>query len=112
VSTATLSADSQVILLLCTGLALPRRDSELKPLSRSEWNDVARAIGASPLKRPAALLNTAEPVVRELDIRPGLAERISGLLARGGQLAIELERLGALGIWTLTRADPQTTRSA
>jgi predicted Rossmann fold nucleotide-binding protein DprA/Smf involved in DNA uptake len=28
------------------------------------------------------------------------------LLARGGQLAIELERLGALGIWTLTRADP------
>jgi len=34
-----------------------------------------------------------------------LAERISALLARGGQLAIELERLGALGIWALTRAD-------
>jgi DNA processing protein len=106
VNTATLSADSQVILLLCTGLALPRRDSELKPLSRSEWNDVARAIGASPLKRPAALLHTAEPVVRDLDIRPALTERIPRLLARGGQLAIELERLGGLGIWTLTRADP------
>jgi predicted Rossmann fold nucleotide-binding protein DprA/Smf involved in DNA uptake len=107
VSTAALSPDSQVILLLCTRLALPQRESDLKPLSRPEWNDVARAIDASKFKRPGALLGTgAASLARDLDITPALAERISALLARGGQLAIELERLGTLGIWALTRADP------
>jgi DNA processing protein len=106
VSAATVSPDSQVILLLCTQLALPRRDSDLESLSRSEWNDVARAIDASSLKRPGALLGTAgESLARDLKIEPVLAERISALLARGGQLAIELERLATLGIWALTRAD-------
>ena len=106
-STATVSSDSQVVLLLCTQLGLARRDSELKPLSRSEWNDVARAIDASSFKRPGALLGAAAASLAvDLNITPVLAERISALLARGGQLAIELERLGTLGIWVLTRADP------
>lgn len=106
-SPATVSPDSQVILLLCAQLALARRDSELKPLSRSEWNEVARAIDASSFKRPGALLGaTAPSLAVDLNITPALAERISALLARGGQLAIELERLATLGIWTLTRADP------
>src|SRR3954469_72623 len=103
----TPSPDSQVILLLCTRLALPSRQSELEPLSRSEWNDVARAIDASSVKRPGGLLGAAAAsLARDLNIAPALADRISALLARGGQLAIELERLGALGIWALTRADP------
>src|SRR4051812_29235159 len=103
----TPSPDSQVILLLCTRLALPPRQSELDPLSRSEWNDVARAIDVSSLKRPGGLLGpAAASLALDLNITPALAERIAALLARGGQLAIELERLGALGIWALTRADP------
>lgn len=106
-SPATVSSDSQVILLLCTQLALARRESELNPLSRSEWNEVARAIDASSLKRPGALLGAAAASLAvDLNITPVLAERISALLARGGQLAIELERLASLGIWALTRADP------
>jgi predicted Rossmann fold nucleotide-binding protein DprA/Smf involved in DNA uptake len=107
VSAAPVSPDSQVILLLCTRLALAQRESELKPLSRPEWNDVARAIGASSLARPGALLGAdAASLARDLNIEPALADRISALLARGGQLAIELERLGTLGIWALTRVDP------
>lgn len=105
-STATVSSDSQVVLLLCTSLALPRGESELKPLSRPEWNDVARAIDTSNFKRPGVLLGAAAAsLARDLNIEPALAERISALLARGGQLAIELERLGTLGIWASTRAD-------
>jgi DNA processing protein len=108
VSTTTVSPDSQVVLLLCTQLALPRRATELKPLSRSEWNDVARAIDASSFKRPGGLLGAAATsLAQELDLAPALAERISALLARGGQLAIELERLSTLGIWSLTRIDPR-----
>ena len=93
-STTAVSSDSQVILLICTQLALPRRESELKPLSRSEWNDVARAIDASSFKRPGALLGAdASSLAGNLNIEPALAERIAALLARGGQLAIELECL-------------------
>jgi DNA processing protein len=107
VSTARVSPDSQVILLLSTQLALPRGESELKPFSRSEWNDLARAIDASSFKRPGALLGAdTASLARDLNIEPALAERISALLARGGQLAIELERLATLGIWALTRIDP------
>ena len=106
-STAALSSDNQVILLLCTPLALARRDLELKPLSRSEWNDVARAIDGSRFKRPGAILGAeAASLARDLSISVPLAERIAALLARGGQLAIELERLATLGIWAITRADP------
>lgn len=94
-------------MLLCTPLALARRDLELKPLSRSEWNDVARAIDGSRFKRPGALLGVeAASLARDLGIPVPLAERIAALLARGGQLAIELERLASLGIWAITRADP------
>ena len=106
-STAALSSDDQVILLLCTPLALARRDLELKPLSRSEWNDVACAIDGSRFKRPGALLGVeAASLARDLGISVPLAERMAALLARGGQLAIELERLATLGIWAITRADP------
>lgn len=37
-------------------------------------------------------------------------DRIGRLLDRGGQLAIELERLGQLGIWVITRADEMYPR--
>lgn len=108
VSIASPSPDSQVILLLCSHLALARSIGDPKPLSRAEWNDVARAIDASPLKRPAALLGaSADSIARGLGIGSAMASRISALLDRGGQLAIELERLKSLGIWTLTRVDAQ-----
>src|SRR5688572_25617480 len=77
VSTATVSPDSQVILLLCTHLALARGESQLKHLSRSEWNDVARAIDGSMFKRPGALLGAASvTLARDLNIEPALAERM------------------------------------
>ncbi|MGA9762393.1 MAG: DNA-processing protein DprA [Gaiellaceae bacterium] len=40
-----------------------------------------------------------------MEIPAELARRLEQLLARGGQLAIELERFANRGIWMLTRAD-------
>jgi predicted Rossmann fold nucleotide-binding protein DprA/Smf involved in DNA uptake len=102
----TLTDDAQAILLLCSTLALPRSPGALKPLSRAEWNLVARAISTSRIARPAGLLgSSADDIRRELRVDSSLADRITALLERGGQLAIERSRLESLGIWALTRAD-------
>ena len=101
-----LTEDSQAVLLLCSTLALPRSEGAPKPLSRTEWNDLARAIRASSFERPGALLGASQAdVSRELALPPVLSQRIRLLLERGAQLAIERERLASRGIWALTRAD-------
>jgi len=101
-----MTEDGQAVLLLCSTLALPQSDSAPKPLSRTEWNDLARAIRDSRLERPGALLGaTSADVSRELAISETFSQRIRLLLDRGAQLAIERERLASRGIWALTRAD-------
>ena len=101
-----LTPDTQVVLLLCSSLGLSRTSSAPKPLSRSEWNDLARAISASSLRRPGALFGLpVESMRTTLNIASPLADRLAALMSRGAQLAIELERLQALGIWVVTRSD-------
>jgi predicted Rossmann fold nucleotide-binding protein DprA/Smf involved in DNA uptake len=102
-----LSPDAQAILLICSSLGLPPpQAADVKPLSQDEWNELAGRIAESDLKRPGALLEyEADFVRRSLRLSDPLAERLRQLLRRGGQLAIEIERLSSLGIWVLTRAD-------
>lgn len=103
----TLTADSQAIALLCSTLALPPR-GELKPLAPREWNQVATQIKQSPRARPGELLGLNEDeLAAELGLPLELARRLVALLARGGQLAFELERLTSRGLWLLTRADDE-----
>jgi len=100
------TADAQAILLLCSSLALPRDANEVKPLALNEWNDLALRISQSELKHPGALLGEmTDSLPRLLGISDALALRVQQLLGRGGQLAVELEELGSLGIWVVTRAD-------
>ncbi len=100
-----LTEDSQVILLLCSQLGLAS-DSEFHALTLREWNPLARKIAASDLKRPGALLGlSAQLMAQQLGIPKEEAEGYAAILARGGTLALELERLESLGIWVLTRAD-------
>lgn len=100
-----LTDDSQVILLLCSQLGLAV-GSEIKALTLREWNPLARKIAASDLQRPGALLGlAAQSIAQQLDASGEEADRYTALLARGGMLALELERLESLGIWVLTRAD-------
>lgn len=100
-----ISADSQVILLLCSHLGLPSK-AHPEPMTRRDWNQLALRIQASPLERPGALLEqSAEDLQSILELSEPEVERITGLLGRAGLLAIELERLQSLGIWAMTRAD-------
>lgn len=101
----SLSADSQVILLLCSRLGLPAGESALTP---REWNGLAAKIHESPWKRPGPMLDASVAGLRStLDLSDDEAERLPRLLDRVGMLAIELERLESLGIWVMTRADAE-----
>lgn len=106
-SPTELSTDSQAIVLLCSRLALPPKAAEASPpLTVGEWSALALKIAQSPWQRPHALFNrTAAELQEALGIGPPLAERVVHLLQRGGQLALELERLAGRGLWLLTRAD-------
>ena len=104
-----LSDDGQVILLLCTPLALPKNAvSPLQRLSTREWNAVAESIQASDWPSPGALLGRmAEEMQSELGLDTALARRAAALLERGGQLGIAVSQLAEKGIWILTREDDE-----
>jgi DNA processing protein len=99
-----LSADSQVMLLLCSHLGISF-GPDAAPFTLRDWNPLARKLQASSL-RPGALVDLSEQdLASQLGISSEEAGRISRLLERRGSLAIELERLESLGIRALTRAD-------
>ena len=96
----TLSDDSLTLLLLCSQLGL--EDDSLKPLTLREWNPLARRLQVASL-RPAdlpAVLTGDSP----LQLSPEERARIGALLSRDVQW--EIDRLVSLGIFLLTRADP------
>ena len=99
-----LSEDSLALVLLASHIALPRRHDAARPLSDLEWNSIAERVGTSTLKRPRELLGLdADQLVAALGVDSATARRIAELASRGGQLALELERLESLGIWVMTR---------
>ncbi len=102
-----LSQDSLAMLLLCSSLGLPRKTAAVvNPLTLREWNNLAGKLAGSPLGRPAAFLSTlADDWKETLELTAPEMDRMSRLLARGGNLAIELERLDNLGIRVVTRIE-------
>jgi predicted Rossmann fold nucleotide-binding protein DprA/Smf involved in DNA uptake len=99
-----LSADSQVMLLLCSRLGMPS-DPDPAPLTLREWNPLARKLQAESL-RPGALFDlTEEDIAKQLGLSSEEVGRIGRLFERRGTVAIELERLESLGIRVLTRVD-------
>jgi len=103
-----LSDDGHALLALCSAFALPDDDSATRPspFTLSEWNQLARQLQSSSLKRPADLQGrTANELSKDLGLPVQDAERISLLLERSGGLAIQLDGLFSRGMWVVTRLD-------
>ncbi len=104
-SVVPISEDGYAIALACSGLAL-QGDRSTKPLTAREWHGLSERIVNSEWGRPRDLIRrTPAELQQELDLDAAIADRLARLLARGGQLAFELERLAGRGIWVMTRAD-------
>jgi len=99
--------DGAAVAMLCSHLGLGGSDEPIvAPFTLREWNALARKIHDSEIKYPRSLLGlSAEDLAKRLGLLPAEAERIAGLLGRGGSMALELEHLAASGIWCVTRMD-------
>jgi predicted Rossmann fold nucleotide-binding protein DprA/Smf involved in DNA uptake len=99
-----LSDNGHAVLALCSSVGL-KDGGDLTALKLSEWNDLEIRLASASLTPAGLHGKAAESLSGELKIDLPLAERIAALLARGGRLALELERMFAAGIWALTRVD-------
>jgi len=100
----SLSSDSQVILLLCSHLALPS-DSGLAPLTLREWRPLVRRLQFVSLQPGDLLGLDAADLQTRLELNSDESTRLAHLLERSEALGFALRRLDSLGITVLTRAD-------
>ncbi len=96
----TLSPDSLALLLLCSQVGLD--DDSAKPFTLREWNPLLRKLQAASL-RPSDLLAVSMGASPP-ELSPDERARIASLVSR--DIRHELHRLESLGIFLLTRADP------
>jgi len=98
--------DGRAVLMLCSRLGLSDGEPDVAPLTLREWNALARKIYGSELKNPRELFSLDyEELVKRLALSEFEAERVAGLLARAGNIALELEQLATSGMWCVTRVD-------
>lgn len=99
-----LNAESFALFLLCSHLGLPD-EPEAKPLSPREWGQLESKLAANSLNITELPGLSADRINSALQLGDAEGARLAWLLDRGGVLEQELERLGELGIWVLTRFD-------
>jgi predicted Rossmann fold nucleotide-binding protein DprA/Smf involved in DNA uptake len=104
-----LSSAAEVALLACSGIALPR-ESALRPLGPKGWAALSKRTEAAGLALEELLSMDAGDLRERLALDVEQSERLTSLFARRGQLAMELERLSRLGIWTITDGDERYPR--
>lgn len=114
----SLSPDAPAIILLCSSIATERvagtgrgagttpREAATRPLGPRTWAKLSDLLVRQSFGGARALVGlTADEIDRRLEVGPEEATRYARLLARGGQLAFELDRLRSRGIWVVTIAD-------
>lgn len=99
-----LSADTEVVLLLC-GRFGGERQEPYQPLSTREYGELAKWLNVRGL-RPADLLTEASreqlQAVHEAKLE---RKRLDFLLGRGTAMALALERWSRGGLWVISRGD-------
>lgn len=103
-TTIPISADGQAIALACTSLA-GGDDRSVRPLAPTDWIGLSATLAEKEM-RPRDLIGMdAATIAEQLGFSEDPSRRLATLMSRGGQLALELERLAGLGIWLITQAD-------
>jgi predicted Rossmann fold nucleotide-binding protein DprA/Smf involved in DNA uptake len=101
---ATLTPDTQAVLLLCGELG-QRGGNGLKPLGLRQYNTLVAWLKTAGL-RPGDLLTlegrTKLGALQTTDVNP---DRVSPLLERGAALAVIVERWERSGLWVISRSD-------
>lgn len=101
-----LSADTEVVLLLC-GRFGGERQEPFQPLSTREYGEFAKWLNVRSL-RPADLLTEAgKAQLQGLHEAKIERKRVEFLLERGTAMALALERWSRSGLWVISRGDAE-----
>lgn len=102
--------DTVAVGLLTTRLAMSR-SAGVRPLGPTAWATLKTRLAAAG-QTPAGLIGLdAGDIAALLDLPQDRSADLAELLARAGQIALELERLQARGIWLVSREDPEYPES-
>ena len=103
-STQDLSADTEVVLLLCGRFGGEKQEA-YQPLAPREYGELAKWLKALAL-RPSDLLTDAGRVALSRIQEARLErKRVEFLLGRGTAMALALERWARGGLWVISRGD-------
>jgi predicted Rossmann fold nucleotide-binding protein DprA/Smf involved in DNA uptake len=101
-----LSPDAAAIVLLCTSLGTDRDETRERPLGPVAYAALQEAIARSTLTGPGDLVGLeVDDIAGVLGLPSGDAAAHARRLARHGQLAFEVDRLLARGVWVVTVID-------
>lgn len=101
-----LSADTEVVLLLCGRFGGERQEPH-QPLSTREYGELAKWLNLRNL-RPADLMTDAgKAQLQALHEAKLERKRVEFLLERGTAMALALERWSRGGLWVISRGDPE-----
>ncbi len=95
--------DTQAILLLCGTFG--RHETGAAPLSPTEYHALALWLYAHQMRPGDLLLPDGASALRTLPDVPVNPERLMALLARGGALALSVEKWVNKGLWVMSRSD-------
>ncbi len=100
------SADTQAVLLLTTGLST-RTAEGVNPLTHGEYNKLALALHENGLRPSDLLATAAADFIAHEDAHTIAPERLHQLLQRSMALAITLEAWDNSGFWVISRGDKE-----
>ena len=103
---ADLSTTTQAILLLTSDF-LKNKNVDISPLTPTEWGYFALWLHDNNLKPQDLLTPTFEEKLVNWNDKKITLTRLKKLLNRGGALALALEKWQQVGIWVITRSDPE-----
>ena len=101
-----IAEDSFALFSLCSHSGLPD-EAPAKPLSAREWSQLETKLSDSGLLLSKLRGLSDEQIKASLHCDADEARRLAWLLDRDNALKDELERLGEIGIWVITRLEEE-----
>jgi predicted Rossmann fold nucleotide-binding protein DprA/Smf involved in DNA uptake len=101
-----LSADTEVVLLLCGRFGGERQEPH-QPLSAREYGELARWLNVRGLRPADLLADAGRAQLQALHEAKLERKRVEFLLGRGTAMALALERWSRGGLWVISRGDAE-----
>ena len=105
-STPDLSADTEVVLLMCGRFGGEKQEA-FQPLAPREYGELAKWLKALALRPSDLLTNTGRVALSSIQEARLERKRVEFLLGRGTAMALALERWARGGLWVISRADAE-----